>query len=204
MAKAKIEEGKWQKIGAAAGVIGVLVALYFGLRTLSPSPGPSPSGPTSTDSSTQQSSGSPSSTSPVSPGPTSKSAGRAGTEVNSATVTIANGNSLSYQTGAGSEVIFTYYGSLGDLDAGTDVNLAILNGPAPAPNSAYRACEDLSSNSYTQEVKIDTISAGETLCAFTANSQLTWVQFLGTSQPALDPSGPYLKVAAMTWQIPRS
>jgi hypothetical protein len=45
-----VEEGTWQKVGAAAAVVSVLVAVYFGYKSLHPDPGPHPSPGPSTSS----------------------------------------------------------------------------------------------------------------------------------------------------------
>jgi hypothetical protein len=194
---AKAEEGTWQKVGAAAGVVGVLVAVYFGYRSLHNSHGSNPSPDhTSTISPTPPNT--------VSPTPTSSDSSGAvsGTEIDSGSLYIQNGGDLTYQTGAGSEPIFDYYGSLGDLDAGANVNLAVLQAPAPASNAAYQACEDVSSSNYTQEVQIDTLATGDTLCAFLPNNELAWIQFLGTSQNGQTQFGLTLHVSAILWREP--
>jgi hypothetical protein len=126
-------------------------------------------------------------------------AARQGAKVTSWTTNIVNGSSLSYQTGASNEVIFNYYASSGYLDAGQDVNLALLSAPAPTFDSAYQACENLSANGYTQQIPIDAIAPGDTLCAFMPNTQVAWVQFLGTQndQNAFTET---LRVSVTIWQ----
>jgi hypothetical protein len=124
-----------------------------------------------------------------------------GIAVNSKMVDIPDGGSLSYSNGAVNEVIFVYTANIGWLTAGQDVNLEVLKGPAPATNSAYHACEGLSLNKYTQTVHLDTLALGDTLCAFAANNQVTWVRFLGT------PTGQgasNLNVSEITWRGPGS
>jgi len=43
---ARVPEGPWQKLGALAGVAGVIAAVYFGYRSLTSSPGTASSTPT--------------------------------------------------------------------------------------------------------------------------------------------------------------
>ena len=201
--KSKIDSlREW--ISATSGVTGTIVAiiaLVIGgsaiavtVKIVSPSPTPSPTvtqtsvHPTFTASTSQP------------PDPTNSPAGvKPGTEVDSGTVDIPNGGSLSYQTGAGNEIVFNYYGSLGYLGAGQGVNLAVLNAPAPSANSAYQACESESTSNYTQEIQINTLAPGDTLCGFMPNNQVSWVQFLGTQtgQSAFDST---LRVSAIIWQ----
>jgi len=123
-----------------------------------------------------------------------------GAEVNSGTFNIPDTQDLSYPNGAGSEVIFYYEGTLGYLDAGQDVNLAVLRAPVTAPSLAYQACKHL--GNYTQQVKIDTLAAGDSLCAFTPNNQVSWIRFLGTRGQS--GSGLTLRVAIITWKAPGS
>jgi hypothetical protein len=119
-----------------------------------------------------------------------------GAEVNSGTFNIPDTQDLSYPNGAGNEVIFYYEGTLGYLEADQDVNLAILRAPAPAPDTAYQACKHL--GKYTQRIGIDTLAAGDSLCAFTPNNQVSWIRFLGTKgQSGSDLT---LQVAMITWK----
>jgi hypothetical protein len=124
-----------------------------------------------------------------------------GAAVDSKTVKIPDGGSLSYSNGAINEVIFVYTANIGWLTAGPDVNLEILKGPAPATNSAYRACEGLSPNKYTQNFHLNTLAPGDSLCAFAANNQVTWVRFPG---PPAGQGASDLTVSEITWSGPGS
>lgn len=208
----------WSGVMVAATVlIGALVGLYIGGVNAwhaihHPAARPTPSHTIITTSPAHRSSSPPVrvSSSPPTPehsplsGPSPTPPGRPGTEIDSGTVALLNGNALTYQTGASNEAIFYYYGSLGDLAPGNGVNLALLNAPAPASNDSYQACEGVSSSSSTQDVPINSIAPGETLCAFIPNNQVAWVQFLGTTQSEQSQMDLTLHVSAIIWQGPSS
>ena len=124
-----------------------------------------------------------------------------GAAVDSKTVKIPGGGSLSYSNGAINEVIFVYDADINWLTAGPDVNLEILKGPAPATNFVYRACEGLSPSKYTQNFRLDTLAPGDSLCAFAANNQITWIRFPG---PPVGPGASNLNVSEITWPGPSS
>lgn len=122
----------------------------------------------------------------------------------SGTFKVADSKALSYPNGVESEVIFYYvHGNPSYLNAGPSVYLAILRAPTPAPIAAYRACEKLD-NQNQQVNENNSISAaafarGDSLCAFTPNNQVSWIQFHGTTtgQGGADPT---LNVEMITWK----
>ncbi len=124
-----------------------------------------------------------------------------GTKLYSGEVNVLNGDGLTYETAAGNQILFTYYGSLGYLSAGANVNLAVLGTLAPTPSAAYQACEQ--TGNYTDQVTLNQLPVGSTLCAFTPNNQVVWIRILGTEtgQSAFDMA---LHVEAISWQGPNS
>jgi hypothetical protein len=201
-----ISLNSWSGVVVATTVlIGALVGLYIGVvngwHAIHPTSSPTTSRGFSTTPPGQGGSGTRGSAS--SGQATMSAGGKSGALIDSGTIRILNGDNLSYQTGAGNEVVFIYYASLGYLDAGSNVNLALLDAPAPASSAAYQACEGISSSSYTQQIPLNTIAAGDTLCAFTPNNEVTWVQFLGT-QGGQSAFSETLDVSAITWQGPSS
>jgi hypothetical protein len=128
-----------------------------------------------------------------------------GSEVSSATgkFKIPDAQTLSYPNGVDSEIVFSYYsGTPGYLNAGPGVYLAILRGPMPVPNEAYRACENLDKNvqqiSPGNQIATNTFASGDSLCAFTPNNQVSWIRFGGTTGQG--GSDPILNVEMITWK----
>ena len=104
-------------------------------------------------------------------------------------------------TGAAvNQTVFTNDDSLlGELVAGPNVNLVILDPPAPSAHAAYEACEN--DSNLTTQITLDSLAPGNTLYAFMPNNLVIWIQFLPT-----DPNsqGSALHLAIITWQGPKS
>ena len=189
----------------AANVIVAVVALIVGgsaaatVHVVMSPPKPSP---TIAQVSPSASSVHPSFSIPVSRDPISASSPttvKPGTEVKSWTVYIPNAQGITYPTADGGAVMFYYYGYYNRLDAGKGVDLAVIHGPGPTANSAYQACE--SASDLTQQVQLGSLAANDSVCAFTPNNQVTWIQFLGVDSEGYN-SEPLLHVSAITWQTP--
>lgn len=149
-------------------VTGILAVLH---RPNPVKPTPSPITTSSSSPSGSHGSSSPSRTQGSSIAP--------GTELFSGKVSIPAGDNLQYSTGAGEEVVFSYYNALGYLAAGSGGSLSVLNAPMPASNAAYQACQ--SSSNRTSQVALNALTPGDTICGFTANNEVSWVRFLGVT-----------------------
>jgi hypothetical protein len=133
-----------------------------------------------------------------SPATTATAVPTSGAEIGSdPNFSLPDEDSLNYTSAAGNQTLLTFFAELGELTAGPNVNLAVLDPPAPAAHAAYNACEN--DGNFTMEITLDTLAPGSTLCAVTPNSQVVWIRFLPTDSNSQSSA---LHLATITWQGP--
>ncbi len=108
-------------------------------------------------------------------------------------------NFLNYSSATGTQPAFEYFAVLRELYASGNVNLAVLDPPAPTASAAYAACQN--DGSYTKDIKLDSLAPGSGLCVFTPNQQILWITFLPVDQNSQSTA---LHVSVLTWQGPTS
>jgi hypothetical protein len=115
-------------------------------------------------------------------------------------IALADEDSLTYDSASGPQQLLTYYGLLGELSADNSVNLAVLDPPEPAsPNAAYTACQN--DGSYTSQITLNSLEQGSSICAFTPNHQVFWIEFR-PGDPNAQSSA--LALTYTVWQAPSS
>lgn len=190
----------WQKIVVAMTAlviaIGGLVAAGVKVaNTLTSSPPPvvGPSPPVSSQSSMSQSSQRPSTRSAV---PTATPS-----FIGTSSFAISDENYLSYTTATGQQNAFHYFAGgdfmSGSLVAQSGTNMAVLDPPAPTEGSAYAACE--ANTAYTSDIELNSLRAGSTLCVFTPDGQVIWMEFHPTDPNSQSNA---LNVTVFDWQSP--
>lgn len=169
-------------IGAIATIVGAFVANRTGALYITGAPVPSP-----TVTVTVSSRGG-------SAAPTTGPGAFLYSEVN---VNVPDEGNLNYKSSPGNQVLFTNWGTLGYIAAGSNVKLAVLSSAVPAANAAYQACEK--DTSYKQQIMLNSFPVGSTLCAFTPNNQVIWIRFLSANS-----SSNALRVELTSWKGPSS
>ena len=110
---------------------------------------------------------------------------------------IPDGGSLTYSTASGSQNALAYFGELSEVTAENNVNLVVLDPPAPTASTAYAACE--ADTDYTSEIDLSDLAPGSTFCALTPDNQVLWIT-LRPSDPNSQSNA--LNVTVSQWQGP--